>query len=52
VSLKDYVKRMKGKQQQIYFITASSLDEAKNSPLVEVPLARGYEVLYLVIFHG
>ncbi|KAJ3413523.1 hypothetical protein HDV05_007906 [Chytridiales sp. JEL 0842] len=48
VSLTDYVKRMKPKQKQIYFITAATLAEAKNSPLTELPIARGYEVLYLV----
>ncbi|KAJ3194616.1 hypothetical protein HK101_002315 [Irineochytrium annulatum] len=45
-SLDDYVKRMKGKQPQIYFVTGSSLDEIRSSPVIEVPIARGYEVLY------
>jgi len=46
-SLADYIGRMKDKQEHIYFIAGSSLDEVKNSPFVERLLKRGYEVLYL-----
>jgi len=46
-SLADYVARMKDKQEHIYFIAGSSLDEVKSSPFVERLLKKGYEVLYL-----
>jgi len=38
---------MKDKQEHIYFMAGSSMDEVKNSPFVERLLKRGYEVLYL-----
>jgi len=46
-SLADYISRMKDKQETIFYIAASSLQEAKDSPFVEKPLKDGYEVLYL-----
>jgi len=46
-SLADYVARMKDKQENIFFMAGSSLDEVKNSPFVERLLRKGYEVLYL-----
>ncbi|KAI8831572.1 HSP90-domain-containing protein [Chytridium lagenaria] len=46
-SLEDYVSRMKSKQPQIYYLTGSSLEEIKNSPHLEVPLAKGFEVIYM-----
>lgn len=39
--------RMKEKQEHIYYIAGSSLDEVKKSPFVERLLKKGYEVLYL-----
>ncbi|XP_057296037.1 endoplasmin-like [Hydractinia symbiolongicarpus] len=47
-SLADYVSRMKDKQETIFFMAGSSLDEVKNSPFVERLLKKGYEVLYLI----
>lgn len=47
VSLAEYVERMKEKQDTIYFIAGSSLDEVKRSPFVERLVKKGYEVLYL-----
>lgn len=47
-SLEDYVKRMKDKQESIFFMAGSSLEEVKNSPFVERLLKKDYEVLYLV----
>ncbi|KAK4875790.1 hypothetical protein RN001_012212 [Aquatica leii] len=47
-SLSDYVKRMKPKQERIYYMCGSSKAEVKNSPFVERLLRKGYEVLYLV----
>jgi len=47
VSLSDYVKRMKEKQQHIYYIAATSYEEAAASPFVERLLKKGYEVIYL-----
>ncbi|KAJ3111697.1 hypothetical protein HDU96_005450 [Phlyctochytrium bullatum] len=46
-SLDDYLARMKAKQSQILFLTGSSLEEIKSSPLLEIPVAKGLEVLYL-----
>jgi heat shock protein beta len=46
-SLEDYISRMKEKQEFIYYIAGSSLDEVKKSPFVEKLVKRGYEVLYL-----
>jgi len=47
-SLADYIGRMKDKQEHIFFMAGSSLDEVKNSPFVERLLKKGYEVLYLI----
>ncbi|KAF5272209.1 hypothetical protein FQA39_LY01291 [Lamprigera yunnana] len=47
-SLSDYVKRMKPKQERIYYICGAGKDEVKKSPFVERLLRKGYEVLYLV----
>jgi heat shock protein beta len=48
VSLQSYVDRMKDGQENIYFISASSLEEAKDSPFLEQVTKRGYEVLFFV----
>lgn len=47
-SLEDYVKRMKPKQERIYYMAGASRDEVEKSPFVERLLKKGYEVLYLV----
>ncbi|KAL1464670.1 hypothetical protein WDU94_004297 [Cyamophila willieti] len=47
-SLSDYVKRMKPKQDHIYYIAGSSRKEVESSPFVERLLHKGYEILYLV----
>lgn len=47
-NLADYVKRMKPKQEKIFYIAGSSKEEVKKSPFVERLLRKGYEVLYLV----
>nr|CAG4649106.1 EOG090X01EZ [Scapholeberis mucronata] len=47
VTFADYVERMKEKQETIYFIAGSSLDEVQKSPFVERLVKKGYEVLYL-----
>lgn len=46
-SLSEYVERMKEKQEHIYYIAGSSIDEAEKSPFVERLLRKDYEVLYL-----
>lgn len=47
-SLADYVKRMKDKQDHIYYIAGSSRAELERSPFVEGIIRKGYEVLYLI----
>lgn len=47
-SLEEYVKRMKSKQEHIYWLAGSNRAEVEKSPFVERLLARGFEVLYLV----
>lgn len=46
-SLADYVKRMKEKQEHIYYIAGTSMEEVSQSPFVERLLKKGFEVLYL-----
>jgi len=48
VSLQSYVDRMKDGQENIYFISAASLDEAKESPFLERVTKKGYEVVFFV----
>ena len=40
-SLADYVSRMKDKQEHLYFMAGSSLEEVQNSPFVERLLKKG-----------
>lgn len=47
-SLAEYVKRMKAKQDRIYYIAGSSREELQKTPFAERLLRKGYEVLYLV----
>merc|ERR1712242_204942 len=48
VSLQSYVDRMKDGQENIYFISAASLEEAKDSPFLEQVTKKGYEVLFFI----
>lgn len=47
VSLEQYVERMPEDQKAIYYITADSLDTARNSPHLEGLKKKGYEVLLM-----
>jgi molecular chaperone HtpG len=47
VSLADYVGRMTDKQKAIYYVTADTLEAAKNSPHLEVFRKKDVEVLLL-----
>jgi molecular chaperone HtpG len=47
VSFAAYVARMKEGQGAIYYLTADSLDAARNSPQLEIFRKKGIEVLYL-----
>jgi molecular chaperone HtpG len=47
VSLADYIGRMKGAQEAIYYVTAESFSVAKHSPHLEVFRKHGVEVLLL-----
>lgn len=46
-SLDSYLERMQEGQDKIYFITADSLNTAKNSPHLEIFKQKGYEVLLM-----
>merc|ERR1719433_437530 len=48
VSLQSYVDRMKDGQDNIYYISAATVDEAKESPFLEQVTKRGFEVLFFV----
>lgn len=47
VSLKAYKERMQEGQEKIYYITADSLNTAKNSPHLEIFKSKGIEVLLM-----
>ncbi|NCZ48109.1 MAG: hypothetical protein EBX59_11230 [Betaproteobacteria bacterium] len=47
VALADYIKRMKPKQEAIYYATADTLEAARNSPHLEVFRKKEIEVLLL-----
>ena len=47
-SLQEYVDNMKDGQEEIYYITGASYDEAKNSPYLEVFKDKGYDVLIML----
>uniref|UniRef100_A0A1W7RAN2 Heat shock protein 83 n=1 Tax=Hadrurus spadix TaxID=141984 RepID=A0A1W7RAN2_9SCOR len=46
-SLAEYVERMAEKQEHIYYMAGSSLQEVEKSPFVERLLKKGFEILYL-----
>ncbi len=48
VSLKEYVEKMPDEQKEIYYLTAESINQAAQSPHLEVFNSKGYEVLFLV----
>jgi molecular chaperone HtpG len=47
-SLDAYIERMKDDQKGIYYVTATDLTTAKNSPHLEAVTRHGYEVLFFV----
>jgi len=48
VSLQSYVDRMKDGQDNIYFISAASIEEAKTSPFLERVTKKGLEVVFFI----
>merc|ERR1712187_595955 len=46
ISLQSYVDRMKDGQDNIYFISAASIEEAKDSPFLERVTKKGFEVVF------
>merc|ERR1719454_2783978 len=46
ISLNSYVDRMKDGQDNIYYISAASIEEAKESPFLERVTAKGFEVVF------
>ncbi len=47
-SLADYKERMKDGQEEIYYLSAPSVEAAQNSPQLEAYLAKDLEVLFMV----
>jgi len=47
VSLDEYVERLKEGQDQIYYLSAPSVEAARNSPQLEAFRAKGVEVLFM-----
>ncbi|OON21215.1 Hsp90 protein, partial [Opisthorchis viverrini] len=47
-NLTDYVSHMKKDQDKIFYLTASSLVEARSSPFVERLVKKGYEIVYMI----
>lgn len=45
-TLAEYVERMKGDQQAIYYLTGPSREAVKSSPHLEAFAAKGYEILF------
>merc|ERR1712137_1488588 len=48
ISLKEYVDRMKDRQNDIYYITGESIAAVSSSPFLEALRKKGLEVLYMV----
>jgi molecular chaperone HtpG len=48
ISLQEYIDNMVKGQEEIYYITGTSYDEAKKSPYLEAFKAKGYEVLIML----
>ncbi|MCK5286839.1 MAG: molecular chaperone HtpG, partial [Thermodesulfovibrionia bacterium] len=48
ITLQEYVDSMKEKQEEIYYITGASRDEAIKSPYLEAFKEKGYDVLIMV----
>ena len=48
ITLKEYKEAMKQDQKEIYFLTAESLSNARNSPHLEAFRKRGIDVLFMV----
>jgi len=48
ISLQSYVDNMPENQKNIYYISAGSMEEAKESPFMERVRGKGFEVLYFV----
>jgi molecular chaperone HtpG len=46
-TLKEYVERMKPDQSEIFYLTGESRKVIENSPHLEAPRQKGYEVLFL-----
>ncbi|VDK38440.1 unnamed protein product, partial [Dibothriocephalus latus] len=46
-SFDDYISRMKDKQEAIFYLGGSNIEEAKQSPFVEKALRKGFEVIYM-----
>ena len=47
-ALQEYIDNMKEGQEEIYYITGTSYDEARNSPYLEAFKEKGYDVLIML----
>ncbi len=47
VTLKEYIERMKEKQDIIYYAVGETIDKIKGLPQIELVQDKGYEILYL-----
>jgi molecular chaperone HtpG len=48
ILLKEYIERMPEAQKEIYYLTAESLNQATQSPHLEIFKSKDYEVLFLI----
>jgi molecular chaperone HtpG len=48
ICLDDYVKAMPADQQDIYFLAAERIEDARHSPQLEKALKHGYDVLFFI----
>ncbi|KNC84543.1 hypothetical protein SARC_03246 [Sphaeroforma arctica JP610] len=48
ISFEQYVQRMKPKQEKLFFITGTDIEDVTNRPVVEKLIRKGYEIIYAI----